>query len=94
MNVIDNTALAQNIKEGIAQAQASGLVLEDHIPAIVDAAVDAELAKLKDTLEGVILPVLAGFSDLNKTFAQAIAESVAWRAIFQRFNLSPPGASK
>jgi len=89
MNVIDNAALKQNIEDGIAKAQASGLVLEDHIPAIVDAAVDAELAKLKDILEGVILPVLAGFADLNKTFAQVISEYVAWGDIFRGLNLSP-----
>ena len=94
MNVIDNAALKQNITDGAAAILAAGLSLEDHLPGIVDAAVDAELAKLDAAIHGLLLPVLAAFADLNKNFTRALIESAAWRDIFQRFNLSPPETPK
>lgn len=82
MNVIDNAALAQNIKDGIAQAQAAGLALEDHLPSIVQAAVDAELAKVEKVIESALSPLLARIDAANATLTAAVAEAEHWRALF------------
>lgn len=54
MNVIDNKAIAQNISDGIAQLQAAGMALEDHLPSVIQAAVDAELLKIETMFENVL----------------------------------------
>jgi hypothetical protein len=94
MNVIDNTALAQNIKDGISQAQASGLVLEDHETALLTQLIHGAIFQASTDVSAFLQPVLASVATLQATLDKAVAESAAWRAIIERFNLSPPGALK
>ena len=86
INIIDNAALAKNISDGAAQLLADGLSLEDHLPGVVQAAVDAELAKAM----AVVAPILERVDALNLTVTAAIAEAARWRCDGERlFNLLP-----
>jgi hypothetical protein len=88
MNVIDNNALAKNIADGITQLQSAGLTLEDHLPGVIQAAVDTELAKLTSSVNDIVATAMKTVEDLKATLDNAVAESTAWRAIIQRINLS------
>ena len=68
INVIDNTALAKNISDGAAQLLSDGLSLEDHLPGVVQAAVDAELTKVTV----VLAPILDRIDALNSIMTALI----------------------
>jgi hypothetical protein len=85
INVIDNVALAKTISDGAAQLLADGLSLEDHLPGVVQAAVDVELAKVT----ALVAPLLDRIDAINSTATALIAESAHWRTLIGRlFNLS------
>jgi len=70
MNVVDNTALAKNISDGVAELLAAGKSLEEELPAVVGQILNEAF------------PLLGQLNALNATLTSAIAELAHWRVIF------------
>jgi hypothetical protein len=88
--------LSALIKQASTEAQASGLAIEDHLApllrdllhgALTEAATDVSVA-LKPALEA-LAPAVVALNAIAAALAVAMRESAAWRAIIERFNLSP-----
>ena len=74
MNVVDNTALAKNIADGVAALLAAGKSLEEELPAVV--------GQILTEASADITPLLGRIDALNATLTSAMAESAHWRVIF------------
>jgi hypothetical protein len=98
MNVIDNDKLSATIKAALADAQERGVALEDHEAALLHDLLHGALTEAATDVSGVLKPLLEAVADLqitiNTSVGVLVAESAAWRAILQRFNLSPPETPK
>ena len=86
------------IKAGMAEAQAGGIAIEDHLPGVLIPLIHQTLLEASSDVSGALKPLLEAVADLQITINASVgvlaSESAAWRAIFQRFDLSPPEAPK
>ena len=82
------------IKEDIAGAQVAGIAISEKDAALLHDLIHGALTEASTDVSGVLAPVLAAIVELNTSIGRIVTESGAWRAIFQRFNFSPPETPK